>query len=201
MKQYGVDPHHIREVGDADDGGYFPIEAVIWTQNPSKTVATLFFDELSLCSRQFQERVIRNESVEDDPRTIAQIAIWNLMTGGRNSAFVWNLLKPYAELFVNKPIYVANEIHNLLPIWTPESAREDKRLQCVHQSSAGKEGLGHFVVRMSEFVTVNGWFDGDDRFRHVVECVNTAWHSRQQRARARARRCEASKTKRRVSKR
>ena len=98
LKQYGVDPHLMGQMGDYDDSGFFAIETVMWTQNPSKTVTKLFFDDLSLCSRQFQERVVRNETVEDDSRTLAEVVIWNFMTGGRNRTFVWNMLKPYTEL-------------------------------------------------------------------------------------------------------
>ena len=56
--------------------------------------------------------------------------------------------------------------------WTPESTCRDRRLQRVHHSDAKKEGPGHFVVRMSEFVRTHDFIGGQNRFRFVIACVN-----------------------------
>lgn len=160
--KYGVDPHH-KAAKDDTKNSYFAIEFFLWNGEPHETLCRLFFQVLSGQSRTFQEQVINNFTAVDAP-SLAVHVVWKLMTGGSNSQLLWELLKPYAELFLHKPIPVQKK--NVF-LWTLESTPcED-----VHPSDATEEYVAHFLVRFSYAVRVHAFTGEDDKFQNVLACV------------------------------
>jgi hypothetical protein len=179
LKKHGVNPNAFD--GPEEYRGSYAIESFISSNNPHKTIIKLFFEELSLQPQRNQAQWIRNQFMIKHSDTLAEKVVWKLMTGVENGKLMWELLKPYADLFIHGSYDVTNYI-DPIPSWIPESTIQS-RPELVHYSDARKETILCLVVRRSRCVRkrdiihfVDNVFEHDNVsenwFDNVFACVN-----------------------------